>query len=921
MSNAYEAKQQLFKALEALRLRAAEAKQAEELFGTLANSSPVGVYVVQDRKFQFVNPQFQQYTGYSEDELLGMEDCLGLILPEDRNKVRANAVKMLKGERSSPYEYRVVTKGGEPRWIMETVTSIHYKGKRATLGNYMDITERKRVEKSIRRRNAELSVLNAIAIAISQSLDLEEILNDTLDKVLELMRVKVGWIRLLDEKSNELVLRVHRGLSQEYAQKAARRKVGEEGSISGQVAQSGQPVLLHDIYKLPKFTTMLERKERLQSYASVPLRSRGRVLGVMSVASHGYRRFSDQDVQLLTTIGSEMGVAIENAQLFEDVARERDQSEAILSSLAEGIVVGDSENRLLLMNPAAQQLLGLKIEDVLGKDTDSYLPVKKKEIEEVERKEAAGEVIAPLTKKVGEKVLSINVRPIKTGSGHRLGTVCAIRDITELAKVDQMKTEFISMVSHELRTPLTSIKGYVDLVLDGEAGEVNEMQREFLDIVQSNTDRLVALINDLLDISRIESGRLQLNITVLPLDQLIREVITSLRTQMEQRGLSLKLDLPEELPQVRGDRDRVIQVLTNLLSNAYKFTPEGGRISVSAKVTNGRVQVNVADTGIGISPRDQRKLFTKFFRTESLMAREVGGTGLGLAIAKSIVEVHGGKIWCQSEVGKGSTFSFTLPAVASTKRLKVKAARPAARGRKILVVDDERNIAELIKFHLESNGYQTIVATSGKEALDKASQERPDLIILDILLPDIDGFAVLERLKANPKTVSIPVVVVTIVQDRDMAIRLGAIDYLEKPIDEGRLLDCIQKVLVEDAKKILIADDDPEILHLLDTILRQKGYGTLLCSDGASTVAQVFEERPALILLDIKMPKVDGYGVLQILKGNEETRDIPVIMMTGVKSEMEEGKRKVLALGASQFVTKPFSLDYLVEEIRKLIKG
>ncbi len=155
----------------------------------------------------------------------------------------------------------------------------------------------------------------------------------------------------------------------------------------------------------------------------------------------------------------------------------------------------------------------------------------------------------------------------------------------------------------------------------------------------------------------------------------------------------------------------------------------------------------------------------------------------------------------------------------------------------------------------------------------------------------------LERLKANPKTTSIPVVVVTIVQDR--AIRLGAIDYLEKPIDEGRLLDCIQKVLIKGAKKILIADDDPEILHLLDTILRQKGYGTLLCSDGASTVAQVSKERPALILLDIKMPKVDGYGVLQILKENEETHDIPVIMMTGVESEMKEGKRKVLALGAS----------------------
>jgi len=460
----------------------------------------------------------------------------------------------------------------------------------------------------------------------------------------------------------------------------------------------------------------------------------------------------------------------------------------------------------------------------------------------------------------------------------------------------------------------------VDLVVDGEAGEINETQRGFLGIVQSNTDRLVGLINDLLDISRIEAGRLELNITTVPLDPVIREVAASLRNQIEEKKLSLELALPQEPIQVRADRARITQVLTNLLSNAYKFTPEGGKISVSAEVTNGQVQVDVADTGTGISAQDQKKLFTKFFRVDSSTTREIGGTGLGLTIAKSIVEMHGGKIWVESKPGKGSTFSFTLPAVAPVKPSVHPETLPGTSRKKILVVDDEPNVTGLVRAYLEKSGYQVIMAASGREALDKARQERPDLITLDILLPDMDGFAVLEQLKAEPDTASIPVLVLTIVQDRDKAIRLGAVEYLAKPIDQARLLDYIRQILTKSTKKkILIADDDPDFLHFLDATLRQKGYETTLCSDGACAVVSLSEERPALILLDIKMPEVDGYGVLQILKKRRETSDIPVIVMTGVESEMQEGEGKVLAMGASQFLTKPFSLDYLVREIQKLI--
>jgi PAS domain S-box-containing protein len=607
----------------------------------------------------------KMYGTGNREELIG-KSAFDLLAPEDREKALAGMKEALEKGYVKGEEYDVITKDGD-RIPVEMSSAIMKDADGKPIGFVgisRDITERKQMEESIRRRNAELAALNAIAIAVSQSLDLDEILNDTLDKTLEVLEIEAGCILIVDEKADGLTLIAHRGISEQFAKTLSSRKIGE--GASGRVAQSGEPLILEDIPSDQR-ASVAAKREGLMSFAAVPLKSKAKVLGVLDLATRGQYRFTSQDIDLLTSIGSEIGVAIENAELYDSILRYKNQLRAVVRSMAEGIVVTDSENRITRMNPAAQELVGFKLEDVLGEDADSSLAVERKDIEEIEREEASGEVVAPLTRQVGDRVLSINVRPIETDDAQRLGTVYAIRDITELAKVDQMKTEFVSMVSHELRTPLTSIKGYLDLVLDGEAGEINEMQREFLGVVQSNTDRLVVLINDLLDISRIESGRLQLSIAVLPINQIIEEVVASLRTQIEEKRLSLELNLPEELARVKGDRDRVIQVLTNLLSNAYKFTPEGGRITVSARRTDGQVQVDVADTGIGISPRDQQKLFTKFFRADSSMTREAGGTGLGLTIAKSIVEMHGGRIWFGSEVGKGSTFSFTLPAVVPSK--------------------------------------------------------------------------------------------------------------------------------------------------------------------------------------------------------------------------------------------------------------
>jgi signal transduction histidine kinase len=251
--------------------------------------------------------------------------------------------------------------------------------------------------------------------------------------------------------------------------------------------------------------------------------------------------------------------------------------------------------------------------------------------------------------------------PVRSEDGQFLGRLYVFRDVTNEREVDRMKTQFVSMVSHELRTPLTSIKGFIDLILEGEVGDVPNEQAEFLQIVRNNADRLVSLVNDLLDVSRIDSGKIHLQPAPVALDPLIREVSESLRSHLREKGHTLSLDLPDALPPVLADRDRLVQILGNLLSNANRYTPPGGTIVVRAAANVRQVRIEVEDTGIGLSPEEQQQVFSRFFRARNRATQEAGGTGLGLAITRALVELHGGTIEVQSTPGQGSTFSFTLP--------------------------------------------------------------------------------------------------------------------------------------------------------------------------------------------------------------------------------------------------------------------
>jgi CheY-like chemotaxis protein len=366
--------------------------------------------------------------------------------------------------------------------------------------------------------------------------------------------------------------------------------------------------------------------------------------------------------------------------------------------------------------------------------------------------------------------------------------------------------------------------------------------------------------------------------------------------------------------------DRIAQVLTNLLSNAHKYSPAGGKIDLKAVTVHDLVEVHVTDSGIGISPTEQSQLFTRFYRATNKVVQEAGGTGLGLAITRSLVELHGGSIRVKSTVGEGSTFTVSLPLnIVDGKHDE--AATPASDTgqRRLLVVEDEPAIAGLLQRYLQRAGYLVTIATTASEGLRQARWLRPDLITLDVQLPDVDGFVLLEWLREDPGTRDIPVVFISISPNDGHGQQLGAIDHLTKPVDEGTLLNRVGQILSGDGKfVILVADDDPETRRLIVDLLRRAGHRTIEAKDGAGAVAAA-ENAPQLdlALIDVRMPGTDGLDALRALRNQTRTSALPIVMMTA-SAGVESSRSDIEALGAT-LVQKPLAARELVDAISAML--
>jgi signal transduction histidine kinase/DNA-binding response OmpR family regulator len=457
----------------------------------------------------------------------------------------------------------------------------------------------------------------------------------------------------------------------------------------------------------------------------------------------------------------------------------------------------------------------------------------------------------------------------------------------ELARANKLKSEFLANVSHELRTPLSAIIGFSQILLDGIDGPMNEEQQQDILQVNRSGQSLLTLINQILDLSKIEAGKMELTIERIDLPTLITSVLESISPLAQEKGLRIDTRFAPGLPAVEADAGRLKQILINLLSNAVKFT-ERGHIEVIAQPSGRMVRIAVKDTGIGISAEAQKVIFEEFVQGDGSSTRRHGGTGLGLSIVRKLVEMHGGAVAVVSEPGMGSTFTFTVPAWASAQgTLAAPQRRPLRRpnqglpGAAILVVDDDPSVRQLIARHLEQEGWKTVQASNATDALQLARESRPLLITLDIMMPDASGWWVLEKLKEDPRTAGIPVLVVTIVEDQRMVFDLGASDYLGKPYERGMLVAKIHRLLPQlGGKRVLVVDDDPEARTILGRVLKDENAEVVMASSGDEALTLIAQSPPDLVLLDLMMPGMSGFEMVARLRAQPQGARVPVMIVS-----------------------------------------
>lgn len=462
----------------------------------------------------------------------------------------------------------------------------------------------------------------------------------------------------------------------------------------------------------------------------------------------------------------------------------------------------------------------------------------------------------------------------------------------ELLDANHHKTLFLANMSHELRTPLNAILGFSELLIDSTIGQFPDATRKrFLEQIHSSGKHLLGLINDILDLSKIEAGQMELRLQMVSVADVVGQVASTVEPLAAQKQIHLEFEAASA-GQILADEGKLKQMILNLVANAIKFTPEGGTVTIKGARIADRLEIVVSDTGIGIAEQDLPRLFTEFQQVDSGTSRKQQGTGLGLALSRSFAILHGGDVRVESELGKGSRFTIDLPFEARSPHLMPKAlAESVAKAAGdlsrplVLVVEDDPAAAELLGRQIERVGFRTEIARTGVEAVAMAKEHKPAAITLDILLPDVDGWEVLTRLKRDGMTSAIPVIVVSVVDNPELGRALGALDYFVKPVEAKELVHRLRSLNFKrksgDRKtRILVVDDEVANRDWLKEVLEPEGFTVLLAKGGQEAIELAMSRKPDLLMLDLLMPGVNGFDVVAALSGNEGTKAIPIIVLT-----------------------------------------
>jgi PAS domain S-box-containing protein len=744
--------------------------------------------------------------------------------------------------------------------------------------------------------------------------------------------------------------------------------VGRVG-IVGNVAATGQPRIALDVGE-DAWHFVNPDLPNTRSEMGLPLKVRERVIGVLDVQSTQVAAFSDEDVAVLQTLADQLAGAIVNARLFQEVRTEatrraliNEVQEAAAKSLdpdellhRAGEVISrrlERASALFSWDPRERSLRPIAVHDRQGEDvilseetriTRKVNPLLFSDIVDerhtsvvdlrISRYDQSTTTLAeqigiqtgifvPLT--VRDQLLGVLAVAQPDGHapegmdfveiiGANLSVALenarlyqeAVETAEQLQEMDRLKSQFLANMSHELRTPLNSIIGFSRVILKGIDGPLTDMQRTDLEAVYSSGQHLLGLINDILDISKIQAGKMEITIEDTDVNDIVKGVMSTAIALVKDKHIELQQAVPPDVPIIQADARRIRQVLLNIVGNATKFTDEGF-IRVEVETTPTEVIIAVIDSGVGIPEVKIGNIFEEFTQVDGSSTRAVGGTGLGLAISRRFVEMHGGRIWVESTVNVGSTFYLALPIAGppepseepeEEKMEETAASRPKSQertdARVVLCVDDDEGVITLFRRYLSKQGYDVVGLTEGIKVMEKAQELRPFAITLDVMMPEKDGWQIIQELKSNPDTRHIPVIMCSIVADQDRGISLGASGYLVKPILEDDLVAALEQLdHVEEHHRVLIVDDHAEDRNLLRRMIEsQEGYEVLEATGGQEAIDLISSVRPNIIVLDLMMPDVDGFTVLESIKADTETRHIPIIVVTA--KDLSQQERKAL---------------------------
>jgi signal transduction histidine kinase/CheY-like chemotaxis protein len=495
--------------------------------------------------------------------------------------------------------------------------------------------------------------------------------------------------------------------------------------------------------------------------------------------------------------------------------------------------------------------------------------------------------------------------------------------LSQRSELDTLKDEFISTVSHELRTPLTSIRGALGLLSSGIIGDVDAKALNLLRIAVTNTDRLIRLINDILDLERMESGRAPLQIRRCSMRDLAQQSIDTMTAMADANTVHLALE-PSTVAQAAtpealffdGDSDRILQVLTNLLSNAIKFSPTASTVRIHTEATNDSILLKIVDEGRGIPPDKLDSIFDRFQQVEPSDARQKGGTGLGLSICRSIVQQHSGSIWAQRNLGPGTTLYVMLPRTTRATDMAVSAILPPRGEGAILICDDDASIRTVVAEHLHRQGYTVVEANSGEQALVLAAEHQVEAILLDLYMPGLSGWETLQRLRNNPVTANIPVVVLSVLSSTLRPQLTGdAQGWVQKPFNENLLFAELGRVLHhgDGPAYVLLVEDDEDLASVLVASFQDAAVHIDHAATRQQAIRQCINRRPDLLILDLTLPDGDGFSLVEWLRQQPTLRTLPLVVYSG--RDISESEMAKLRLGPTEFLTKAKVQPHEVEEL------